>query len=185
MKTILFDFFGVLSTPVYKKVIDTYIPEIDRTKWMKKLDELDMGNLSEEELVLQLATESGASVDEIRAAVDAAPVRNDELFNFIEHKLRPKYSIGLLTNIPRSLLERVAKDKFWLFDPLIISSDVKMIKPSAEIFEEAIKRCDVEAQEILFIDDGEKNIAAAKNAGLSGFIYKDFDSFLIDIAPYI
>jgi len=185
MKVILFDFFGVLSTPVYKKVIDTYIPEEERAEWMQKLDILDAGELSEEDLSQQLAERSRVSVDEIRKAVDAAPVRNGELFQYIENELKGKYVVGLLTNIPRSLFERIAADKAYLFNPLLISSDLKLIKPSKEIFQEAIRRCGVPAEDILFIDDGEKNIEAAKAAGLSGFVYRDFSSFLEEIRPYV
>ncbi|MBY0111096.1 HAD family phosphatase [Patescibacteria group bacterium] len=185
MKVILFDFFGVFSTPVYKKVIDTYIPESERETWMKKLDVLDTGELSEEDLRKQLAERAGVEEGEIRAAVDGAPVRNTELFNYVEENLKGKYVVGLLTNIPRSLFERIAADKASLFDPLLISSDLKLIKPSREIFEEAIRRCGVLPEEILFIDDGEKNIAAAKAVGLNGFVYTDFPSFLENIAPYL
>lgn len=185
MKVILFDFFGVLSTPVYKKVIDTYIPESEREAWMKKLDVLDTGELSEEDLRRQLAEEAGVSEEEIRKAVDAAPVRNIELFEFIEQVLKDKYAVGLLTNIPRSLFDRIAADKAHLFSPLLVSSDLKLIKPSKEIFEEAIRQCGVAPEEILFIDDGEKNIAAAQAAGLKGFVYKDFSSFLENIKPYL
>ncbi|MBY0539162.1 HAD-IA family hydrolase [Patescibacteria group bacterium] len=185
MKVILFDFFGVLSTPVYKKVIDTYISESERPQWMKKLDLLDSGDLSEDELVRQLAEHAEVAETEIRRAVDAAPVRNTELFSFIEEKLKGKYTIGLLTNIPRSLLERIAADKFSLFNPLLISSDLKLIKPSKEIFEEAVRRCGVQPREILFIDDGQKNIDVAKVAGFKGFVYSDFPTFLRDITPYL
>jgi len=51
MKTILFDFFGVLSTPIYKIIIEKYIPESERAEWMNKLDALDIGDLPEPELV--------------------------------------------------------------------------------------------------------------------------------------
>lgn len=185
MKAVLFDFFGVLSTPVYKKVIDGNILEAERAEWMKKLDVLDTGDISETELVQALAERSGAGEEAIRKAVDAAPTRNDELFKYIERELSGKYRVGLLSNIPRSLFERIAADKAALFDPLLISSDLKLIKPSKEIFEEAIRRCGVPAEEILFIDDGEKNIDAAKALGFEGFVYTDFPAFLEEIKKYL
>ncbi len=184
MKVILFDFFGVLSTPAYKKVIDTYVPEAERAEWMKKLDVLDSGDLSEEALIQALAEKGGVSKKEIQDAVDRAPVRNEELFSFIEAKLKGTYRVGLLTNVPRSLLDRIAGDKLTLFDPLLVSSDLRLIKPNKEIFVEAIRQAGVPADQILFIDDGAKNIEAAKREGMHGFVYSDFPSFLRDIAPY-
>lgn len=185
MKTILFDFFGVLSTPVYKKVIEKYIPESDWATWMKKLDVLDTGEISEKQLVKQTAEAAHVTEDEIWTEVNNAPKVNYELFDFIEHNLKGKYKIGLLTNIPRSLIERIIPEKLGDFDIVMISSDLKLIKPSREIFEVAIQKSDCLPSEILFIDDGAKNIEAAKSLGFNGIVYKDFDSFVIELQNYI
>ncbi len=185
MKTILFDFFGVLSTPVYKKVIEEFIPENEHSEWMKKLDILDTGDLSEYELVKQISVKSKRSEEEIWTGVNNAPKVNQELFDFIEKNLKGKYKIGLLTNIPRSLIERIIPEKLELFDLMLISSDLKLIKPSKEIFEVAIKKSDCLPNEILFIDDGEKNIESAKSLGLNGIVYKDFESFTDEIKAFI
>lgn len=185
MKTILFDFFGVISTPVYMKVIKKYIPEEDQQFFVQKLDVLDTGDLSEEDLVQEIAIKAGITTDEVWDEVKRAPVVNEELLNFIQNELKPKYRVGLLTNIPRSLLVRIIPDKLELFDPLMISSDLKLIKPSKEIFEVAIARCECLPSEILFTDDGEKNIAAAKSVGLHGIVYTDFLSFKEELKKYI
>ena len=181
MKTILFDFFGVLSTPVYKKVIEKYVPQAEHAEWIQKLDPLDTGDLSEAELVKQISEKANVSEETIWTEVNNAPVVNVELFDYIQHDLKGKYQVGLLTNIPRSLIERIIPDKLAMFDVVLISSDLKLIKPSKEIFEVAIQRCGCSAHEILFIDDGEKNILAAKALGLHGIVYTDFPTFLIEI----
>lgn len=185
MKTILFDFFGVLSTPVYKKVIEKFVPENEHSEWMKKLDILDTGDLSENELVKQISEKSKKSEGEIWTEVNNASKVNQELFNFIENNLKGKYKIGLLTNIPRSLIERIIPEKLALFDLVFISSDLKLIKPSKEIFEVAIQRSGCLPNEILFIDDGEKNIESAKSIGLNGIVYKNFSSFSDEIKTFI
>ena len=176
MKVILFDFFGVLSTPVYKKVIDQFIAEAERPTWMKRLDDLDAGTLSEEQLVADLAKAGGVTEDEIWAVANNAPKVNYELFSYIEEKLKGKYRVGLLTNIPRGLLERIAGEKLPMFDIALVSSDLGLVKPDRKIFEVAIERCEVPAEEILFIDDSEKNIKAASELGINGIVYTDFPS---------
>ena len=49
MKAILFDFFGVLWTPVYSPVINERLPEGERADWIAKLNDLDLGNIPNEE----------------------------------------------------------------------------------------------------------------------------------------
>lgn len=181
MKVILFDFFGVLSTPVYKKVIDQFIPEADRPIWMKRLDDLDTGALPEEQLVADLAKAGNVTEEEIWAVANNAPKVNYELFSYIENSLKGKYRVGLLTNIPRGLLERIAGDKLPMFDIALVSSDLQLVKPDPKIFEVTIARCEVPAEEILFIDDSEKNIVAAKELGINGIVYKDFSSCVSEI----
>ncbi len=185
MKIILFDFFGVLSTFVYMKVIKKFIAEQEQSEWIKKLDVLDIGNISENDLVKQISEKSGVSQDEIWIEVKNAPKVNYELFDFIEKSLIGKYKVGLLTNIPRTLIERIIPEKLQIFDPILISSDLRLIKPSKEIFNMAIQRCGCLPGEILFIDDGEKNIEVAKSLGLQGIVYKDFSSFLEEIKKCI
>ena len=185
MKTILFDFFGVLSTPVYKKVIEKFVPETEHSEWMKKLDVLDIGDLSEADLVGQLSQKAGVTEEVIWTEVNNAPVVNKELFEYIQNNLKGNYKIGLLTNIPRSLIERIIPEKLAMFDFVLISTDLKLIKPSKEIFEVAVMKCACQPNEILFIDDGEKNIIAAKALGLNGIVYKDFSSFLSEIKMFL
>lgn len=185
IKTILFDFFGVFSTPVYKTVIEKYIPQEETNTWMKKLDFLDTGELLEKDLVSELAQKASVTEGEIWEMVKNTPQVNYELFDFVEKNLKGNYKISLLTNIPRSLIERIIPDKLDFFDPLLISSDLKLIKPSKEIFELAIQRTNCSPHEILFIDDGERNIAAAKALGLHGIVYKDFQSFVSELKPYL
>jgi 2-haloacid dehalogenase len=52
-----------------------------------------------------------------------------------------------------------------LFDGIILSGEVKLIKPEPEIFELCLQRIGKPADQCLFIDDSEANIIAAKKLG--------------------
>ena len=52
-----------------------------------------------------------------------------------------------------------------LFDGIILSGEVKLIKPEPEIFELCLQRIGKPADQCLFIDDSETNIDAAKAMG--------------------
>lgn len=181
VKVILFDFFGVLSTPVYKIVIEKFIPINEHPEWMKKLDVMDIGDMTEEELVKEISEKSNTEEKIIWEEINNAPIVNNKLFDFIQNSLKTKYKIGLLTNIPKSLLIRIVPEKMELFDIVMISSELKLIKPSKEIFEVAIEKCGCLPNEILFVDDREENIDTAVSLGLNGIVYKSFEQIQEDI----
>jgi 2-haloacid dehalogenase len=52
-----------------------------------------------------------------------------------------------------------------LFDEVIISGDVKLIKPEPAIYELCLQKIGKSANQCLFIDDSEANIIAAKKLG--------------------
>ena len=60
--------------------------------------------------------------------------------------------------------DEVFKEEFY-------SCFLHLLKPGREIYEEVIRRVGVEPGEILFIDDSEKNVAAAANAGIRTLLF--------------
>jgi 2-haloacid dehalogenase len=64
------------------------------------------------------------------------------------------------------------------FDVAVFSYEVQAPKPSPEIFAELIKRAGVPADAIVFADDHVDNVEAAQAAGITAFVYEDFDGFL-------
>ena len=62
----------------------------------------------------------------------------------------------------------IARDEFGflnLFDGIILSGEVKLIKPEPAIFELCLQMTGKPANECLFIDDSQANIVAARNMG--------------------
>jgi putative hydrolase of the HAD superfamily len=64
------------------------------------------------------------------------------------------------------------------FDAWVFSFDVGESKPSEKIFRELIKRSGVAPQEIVFADDHEENVTAARKLGITAFVYEGFDKFI-------
>ena len=60
-----------------------------------------------------------------------------------------------------------------VFDGRIISSDIGFRKPSIDFFEYMIKVLGFKPEEILFIDDSEKNIEVAEGLGIKSIRYED------------
>ncbi len=57
---------------------------------------------------------------------------------------------------------------FELFDGIVVSGEVRLIKPDAAIFLHFLERYELTAGECVFIDDSPVNVAAARRLGFHG-----------------
>lgn len=66
---------------------------------------------------------------------------------------------------------------FSYFDGIVVSSDVHMIKPDGKIYVYLLERYGLTPLECLFVDDMERNVKAAKQAGMQGEVFLgDFEA---------
>ncbi len=97
---------------------------------------------------------------------------NHELLEYIR-RLRPRYKVGLLSNAWDDL--RQTMHQRWnidgLFDVMIISAEVKLLKPDPRVFRLAMERLQVQPGEAVFIDDVMENVEAARKEGLVAIQY--------------
>ncbi len=61
---------------------------------------------------------------------------------------------------------------FDYFDGIVVSCDIHVIKPDIRIYQYLLEKYHLQAEECFFIDDLEKNIAGAKNAGIEGAVFR-------------
>jgi len=102
-------------------------------------------------------------------------------------RLRPHYKVGLLSNawddMRQMLHERWNIDV--LFDELIISAEVKMMKPDARIFHLAVNRLGVHPPDAVLIDDIAENVEAARREGLYAILYHDTQQAIDELNEYL
>ncbi len=75
------------------------------------------------------------------------------------------HKVYLLSNMDSELIQLLQQkypDVFALFDGVIISADIKMIKPNADIYLHTLKQFNINPLECYFIDDQKENITGAK-----------------------
>jgi putative hydrolase of the HAD superfamily len=58
-----------------------------------------------------------------------------------------------------------------LFDGLVISGEIGMVKPNVEIYEYLLKKYGLDASECLFVDDRLDNIEAGESVGIKGYLF--------------
>jgi len=97
--------------------------------------------------------------------------------------LRKKYKIALVTN-QHSMLDDLDKkyDFYRNFDLVVCSHILKAAKPQKKIYQEVLKKLKVEAEEVIFIDDMQKNVDGAKELGMDGIHFKNITQLKADLA---
>ena len=96
--------------------------------------------------------------------------------NLIEYirSLHGSVHTGLISNAWSGLRDLLAREKLLdLFDTVIISAEVRTVKPSARIYELALEQANVSADEAVFVDDMPENIAACQKVGMTGVLFND------------
>jgi putative hydrolase of the HAD superfamily len=65
---------------------------------------------------------------------------------------------------------------FWdVFDGIVISSRIKMVKPEIQIYEHLLNRYQLQPVDTVFIDDLQENLAAASSIGIQTIKFIDPD----------
>ncbi len=186
INTLIFDCFGVLSQSVLMSWYNNHsIKEgfVDNDL-LRELEKFDLGQISEEDVFERFSKYPGVkmNVSDIRREVDSYLKFDSKLLGIVLKLKESGYKTVLLSNTHASFFEREVYVKYPdfknLFDEIIISSDVGMIKPSKEIYLYALEKIKSKPEESLMIDDSFRNIEGAKAVGINGFVYSNLDSFL-------
>ncbi|OGO30033.1 MAG: hypothetical protein A2136_09735 [Chloroflexi bacterium RBG_16_54_11] len=96
-------------------------------------------------------------------------VLDESLLDYVR-KLHLTYKTGLLSNAWDDLHQVIAEKWHFedAFDDIVISAEVKLVKPDPGIFQLAVERLGVEARQAIFVDDTQRNVFGAEAAGLIG-----------------
>ncbi|HEY6090974.1 MAG TPA: HAD family phosphatase [Gemmatimonadales bacterium] len=70
---------------------------------------------------------------------------------------------------------------FQLFETILLSGDVKVIKPDPRIFQTLLERIGRSAGECLFIDDSEANITTARSLGFETIRFESSEQLLKEL----
>jgi putative hydrolase of the HAD superfamily len=183
IRAIIFDCFGVLTTEGWLSFkLNHFGHDTDYTREASDLrKQVDGGRLDYSDFVRRITEMAGITAEKFRQAVERnAP--NEPLFDLIATELKPKYSIGLLSNAGADrLIQLFGEEKTKLFDAVALSYQTGMVKPQAGAYRDIAEKLEVEPQECLFIDDQERYCTGARDTGMQAIWYKDFDQFKAEI----
>jgi putative hydrolase of the HAD superfamily len=187
IKNVIFDFGRVIVDFDEFKMARAYIEDerdarlvrdvvFDRLYW----DPLDSGDISDEEVKAGIASRlpdhlvSSAHrvYDHWIEHVDVLPGIEDAILTAKECA----DGIYLLSNINCFFAENYTENPtvariFSQFDGLVFSGPLHLVKPDPRIFRYLLERYGLVAEECLFIDDSEKNTAAAEVLGIKTYLF--------------
>lgn len=143
-------------------------------------NEMDMGNLSDEE-ILNGFIERGPDVEEELRQMFAD--FKDLLIQFkytkgwIRDLQNRGYKVYCLSNMSyKAVRECEALNFLDMVDGYVLSCDVRMTKPDLEIYKKLLNTYNLKAEECLFFDDLEANIIASREVGFNGVVFTDLKS---------
>ncbi len=179
IKAVIFDLAGVVLFPI-RGTFNSLLAErlgvpvegVDRVMSDHTNDLWDMNKISDDEFYDHLLTELNQPLDKkaiIRKFVIDDFYIDQEMLTLIR-ELCKTYITALLTNFPTHVHDFMRRS--WhvdgAFDHIIVSSDVKLIKPDPRIYQLTLDRIGCQAHEAVFIDDRRINIEAAAALGIKG-----------------
>ena len=170
---IIFDFFGVISSEVAPIWFGDRFPEKEAGRLKQEyLEPADRGDVSPAVLFASLSALSGEPAEEIERDFNSLAVIKRDTVELIE-KLKERYRVALLSNAMGDWLSGILEreDLYRLFDEMIISSEVRLTKPSPEIYKLLISRLGIEPSEAVFLDDNPTNAEAARAVGMQAIVF--------------
>ena len=105
---------------------------------------------------------------------------NYDFLNFAKSLKNNKQSIGILSNLTPETSTFIDKNLLKDFDYFFYSNSIKLSKPNPEIYQHV---CDkIPSKNILFIDDKQENLDAAKLFGIETILFtsKSFTTGIIE-----
>lgn len=177
IKAIIFDCFGVLYVHHGRDYSWHHAINAEGENKIKDLNnQADYGLISQKVYVQQIAEILHEDTSVIMQEFDKGFSWNEWLVSYIETDLRPKYKIGLLSNIPRGAMDKYFTkeelDKY--FDVTVLSGEAGLIKPRPSAFVNICDQLGVDTSEALMIDDNQENCRGAELAGLKALHYDGF-----------
>jgi putative hydrolase of the HAD superfamily len=182
MSVLLFDLFGVIA----RHQSSTGLAELERLAevparrlwaayWALR-QPYDRGDETGPEYWRRIAAELGVRYSRRRVGeLVAADVHSwrevdPEMVELVRELAARGERLGLLSNIPVELADDYERRYDWLgvFSVRAFSCRIRHAKPEPGAYAWCVERLGVPAEQVLFIDDREQNVAGARAAGLRG-----------------
>jgi putative hydrolase of the HAD superfamily len=184
IRAVFFDFGGVIMRTEYQsprqKLAERFnmdYDEMDRAVFgSDSARRASLGEITEDAhwaAVLKRFKQPASEMQVFRNNFFGGDVIDRKLVEYIR-SLRGKFHTGMISNAWSGLREFITKENIIdIFDTVIISAEIGVVKPSAKIYQIALDQAKVGADEAVFVDDMPLNIEACEKVGMKGILFND------------
>lgn len=192
-KNIIFDIGNVLMPFQYRRFFESFGYDKEIVERLSKAtaqspdwNELDRGVLSYEEVLerfIQRAPELREIILQVFSDLHDILDVYDYTMPWIHQLKSAGYGVYYLSNFFQKAAED-CKDLMGflgLMDGGILSYQDKVIKPDASIYRLLLERYGLKAEECVFLDDTERNIAGAEKNGIHGILFQSREQAVTEL----
>ena len=173
VRSIIFDLYGVLAVDGWQAFESTHFTDHDVLDQVFQLRrQVDAGLSDYAELVRLAAEAIGENEETVRYQLEHTAL-NTNLLELIHRDLLGRYKLGILSNASnKEVIKRFfTLEQQQLFDVIMLSHDVGVSKPDVQLYELMAEKLDVSVETCLFIDDSERHVIGARDAGMQALLY--------------
>ena len=183
-KAVIFDLFETLVTEwghkkytkkemcadlgIERELFDVYWKEKGSDRYLGNISFEDSLSYACEKCGKQIEKETIAKVIEERIRTKAGCFENinPDVFRLLETLREMGLKTAIISNCSSEEVQVLKEsDLYYYFDEVVLSYEVHMKKPDISIYEEALKRLNLGAEECFFVGDGGSNeLVGAENA---------------------
>ena len=181
VKAVIFDCFGVM----YIDAGEAYVARFP--KRARELSDLGIacnrGFIDQNEYVRSVSRLTGDTTDKVHESLLQEHALNEPLAEYIRKELKPRYKIGMLSNIGRGWIDEIFDQSLLreAFDAVVLSGEVGIAKPDADIYRLAARQLGVLPHECVMVDDRESNCIGAEAVGMRTVLYGSHEQAIKDL----
>lgn len=183
-QTIVFDFGGVMTGEPNREAVVEFLcasfqltpSEFEKAN-LEKRQAMKLGK-TDEEFWINFAHEKVIALprnwsQQFKSVMKDAIGINPEMYVLVSELKEKQVPIALLSNIDERLSKLIREFGLYEpFNPCLLSCEIGAEKPNARAYEILLEKLDLPSAEIIFIDDREENVEAAKKLGLDAILFQ-------------
>lgn len=192
IKAVIFDWGGVLIDDPAPGLIKYFVKELNVTKEQyvqahsKFHDDFQRGVITEKVFWESVCRELDTALPKSQslwadAFIDVYSPKK-EVFDLAKALKASGYKTGFLSNTEMPGYEFFHKQGYDMFDVMLFSCLEKLIKPSRQIYQNAVERLEVQPAQAVFIDDKADYAQGAREAGLNAIQFENITQVKEELA---
>ena len=187
VRAIIFDCFGVLTTEAWLAFVDSLPDDVDVDQVRNVHRAYTAGMIDKKQCADQIKELSGRSFVYAEDLPSDETPKNTVLLDYIRELRGRGYKIGLLSNIASTWITDtfLTAEEQALFDSIVLSFQVGMVKPDPRIFKLICDNLGAELDETILVDDIDRYCIAAEAEGIHAVVYKDFKQAKKEIEDHL